>query len=135
VHRPAWLSLRSLALRHEGGLSRQSSRKRLVRSHVPWDRATICTISEPTVIVLAHVYDCVGQIGSVLFNLTKDGKTIRRFAETEWPYTVFGDAPSNPLQVKTRQLGTGAYTLKVTIKGPNGCVSRVQNYKFTISDC
>jgi hypothetical protein len=97
--------------------------------------ATICAIDEPTVIVLAHAYDCIGQIGSVLFNLTKNGKTIRRFAEKEWPYTVFGDAPADPLQVKTRQLGNGAYTLKVTIKGPNGCVSRVQNYQFTISDC
>jgi hypothetical protein len=97
--------------------------------------STICAIGEPTVIVAAHLQECTSEIGSVLFEVTRDGKTIRRFAEKDWPYTVFGDAPSNPLAVTTRQLKPGAYTLRLTIKDPNRCVTLVQDYQFTVDNC
>jgi hypothetical protein len=108
----------------------------------PSSPESICAIAEPTVIVAAHLYDiygeyddCRSQISSILYDLKKNGRTIRRFAEVSWPYTVFGDAPADPTQVLAKTLGPGVYTMTVTVKGPNRCVYFVQNYQFTISSC
>lgn len=96
----------------------------------------VCETSEPTVIVLAGLQNCVSSIRSVAFNLTRVGKTgsLRYFVEKVYPYTVFGD---NATSVTARNLIRGTtYKLEVTIKEKDGgCVSLFESYNFYVDQC
>jgi hypothetical protein len=97
----------------------------------------VCATAEPTVLVLGNVRGdaaAEGAIGSVTFDLAKNGARIRRFVEREWPYTVFGNT-FNPHTVQSRVLMPANYTLNVIVKDRAGCVVLVQDYQFTIATC
>jgi hypothetical protein len=97
----------------------------------------VCATAEPTVLVLGNVRGdaaAEGAIGSVTFDLAKNGARIRRFVEREWPYTVFGNT-FNPHTVQSRVLQPANYTLNVIVKDRAGCVVLVQDYQFTIVTC
>lgn len=97
--------------------------------------ATVCAVSEPTVLTLAHTIRCPEQVGSIKFELFEDGARIRRYTEKEYPYTVFGDTLSPPT-VNSRVLRVGStYKLTVTMKNPDGCVNLQQSYQFDIVGC
>jgi hypothetical protein len=92
----------------------------------------VCLTSrQPMVIVLDGLETCKASIGSVAFNLTRNGERIRYFVEKVYPYTVFGDTPT---RVYSRRLPFDfTYKLEVTIKEKDsGCVSLFQTYEFPL---
>jgi hypothetical protein len=99
---------------------------------------TFCASAEPTVLVLAHLQDCAAAAGSIGTSRRGGVGSASQFAEREGPYTVWYWATRRiPLTVKGRVLGPSAnYTLNVVIiKDPAGCVSLVQDYRFTVKAC
>jgi hypothetical protein len=99
----------------------------------PGGQELVCAVEGPVVLTLLGLQGCQESIGSVTFNLTKDGnpRPIRYFVEREYPYTVFGDTPT---RVYTRRLAPGStYKLDVTIKERySGCDSYVESYEFYV---
>lgn len=108
---------------------------------VDWGDTEVCESTSPTVLYLGPLEDCKATIGSIKFELFEDGKRIRRFTEKQYPFTVFGDTVSfgkqvGPLTVNGRVLPVGSnYHLAVTVKDRKGCVSLVQAFEWTVTDC